>query len=176
MSAGTPFNRLPRLVEPRKLAHSNALFEGEIAAQDAPRIAEAVSEIQQLQARLEFDLDDRGHRVVVGQAKASVTADCQRCLQPVEQYEVSADIHVAIVWDEDQAKALPKDLDPWIVGEGDVCLYDLVEEEILLNLPSVIYHDYDCLDASLFQSGEVEESVEKTDNPFAILADLKKKD
>ena len=36
--------------------------------------------------------------------------------------------------------------DPWIVGDGAVDLYAQIEDELILALPIVAYHDYACVD------------------------------
>ena len=95
---------------------------------------------------------------------------CQRCLEPVS-YSVTAHIDVALVWNEDQAKALPGRLDPWLVGEERMVLTDLIEEELLLAMPLVALHD-PCPTALPQDRGEPEKH-ENADNPFAVLAKLK---
>ena len=47
----------------------------------------------------------------------------------------------------------------------------MLEDELLLDLPIVIYHDYDCRPVMQFGDDVVEEDAQ-TENPFAILASL----
>jgi uncharacterized protein len=58
------------------------------------------------------------------------------------------------------------------VEEGQVDLYAMVEDELLLSLPAVAYHQEACVGPALFSSGEpVNEKQGK--NPFQILEQLK---
>src|SRR5690606_4073601 len=100
-----------------------------------------------------------------------VDMECQRCLQPVTQ-SLSGELCLAVVWDEERAAVVPKTLDPLVVSDDSVDLYGLLEDEILLALPIVAYHqEGQCQRSGHYSTGEVEESRE---NPFSILAQLKK--
>jgi uncharacterized protein len=85
---------------------------------------------------------------------------------------VESNISLAVVWDEEEAEKLPESLDPWIVGEGLADFYEMIEEEMLLSLPAVAYHEEQCVDRQLFSSGQPVE-VKKVKNPFQVLEQLK---
>lgn len=169
--------RLPKKVEPRKLVHLGATFEGRVDACDLPMLAEAVHSIDSVSANIAFGIDDRSKMVVDGQIVAEVSLDCQRCLDPLSNQVVNAELHVAVVKDEDQAKDLPGDLDPWIVADSEADLVALIEEELLLSLPVVAYHDFECIDSTMLSAGEEESSsVSEKASPFDVLAQLKKQE
>lgn len=174
MSDQAPEKRLPKLVEPRKLATAFANFQRFVHADDLPRLSEAVISIDRVAVNIDFGRDEQGRPELVGSIKAQLTLECQRCLEPMN-YDVDRDIALAIVWDEAQAKALPKHLDPWIAGEDEADLAAILEEDILLALPVVARHAYDCLDASLLSTGDSEEVEDTKPNPFSVLAELKDK-
>jgi len=122
---------------------------------------------------LTFTVDERSHPVVIGQITATVSMQCQRCLGDTN-VTVDANVNVGIVAGETQAKALPKDLDPWTVVDSSADLYHLIEEEILLALPMVAYHDELCVDQTLFSSDEQGSGqAGVADNPFSVLEQLK---
>ena len=77
-----------------------------------------------------------------------------------------------LVWTEEQAKALPADLDPLLVTGERMTLAEVLEEELLLALPLIALHDQ-CPNSPLDESGEADEEQIKPDNPFAVLAHLK---
>ena len=177
MSEGAPSKRLPQRVEPRKQAHFGGVFQGNLDAEDLPRLANHVHSIDEIYVRLAFYIDDNGKRVVSVETDASVGLLCQRCLEPVI-VKVSSQSIVAIVRDEEEAKQLGESLDPWIVEDTEADTYQLVEEELLLNLPVVAFHDYDCISPDLYEyqihdSEKQQES--ETENPFSVLAGLKDK-
>ena len=163
--------QLPQFLDPRKYADQGRIVEGQLTVGDLPRLQEYRESLDQPVAiSLAFDRDDEGHRRIEGEVSTVLVLPCQRCLEPVS-YSVTAHIDVALVWNEDQAKALPGRLDPWLVGEERMVLTDLIEEELLLAMPLVALHD-PCPTALPQDRGEPEKH-ENADNPFAVLAQLK---
>lgn len=169
----TPSNKiLPRQGDPRKFAQHGASLEGVIPVSELPRVIEATENSGgEIQVKLEFTISEERKKVVIGNASANLALICQRCLEPVV-VPVESNISLAIVWDEEAAKALPERFDPWITGEGTADLYDMIEEELLLSLPAVAYHEEPCLDRKLYSSGKPVE-VKKEKNPFQVLEQLK---
>ncbi len=168
-----PFQKpLPKQGDPRKFAQQGVTLEGFIPVAELPRVVDATeSPVGNVQVKLEFKVSEEGKRAVIGQAAAELSLICQRCLEPVSVF-VESDISLAVVWDEEAAKALPQHFDPWITGEGAADLYDMVEEELLLSLPAVAYHEESCIDDRLYSSGKPVE-VKKEKNPFQVLEQLK---
>lgn len=172
MTQAPIYKPLPRQSDPRKFAQQGVSVDGMIPVSELPRLMEAVeSGESEVLAHLSFGVSEDGYKVVTGSASVSVNQICQRCLQPVN-VPVECDIALAIVWDEEKAKNLPSHLDPWIAGEGAADFYAMVEEELLLNLPAVAYHEELCIDQKLFSSGEPV-VVKKEKNPFQVLEQLK---
>ncbi len=177
MSEGSPSQRLPRQLNPRKFAYAGVEIEGSIDSATMTRLAEAVDSIGDLSARLVFSIREDGKMTVTGTAKAGLVYQCQRCLQPMDEATVELDLLVALVRNEDEAKALPGTLEPWVVEEDEADVYALIEDELLLSLPVVSYHDEACVETSLMSSGdELEEPETEKDNPFSVLSALKRTD
>ncbi|VUD56578.1 Large ribosomal RNA subunit accumulation protein YceD [Thalassocella blandensis] len=173
MSEGAPIKRLPKQVEPRKLAYNQVKFSGVVKTEDLPRLAKAAQFTGDVRVCLEFRVDEQGRRIVKGDIEGNAKLECQRCLQAMDEQLIQASVSVAIVWEEDEAKQLPRDIDPWIVGEDEADFYALVEEELLLNLPVAAYHDYVCIDEELLSHGSGEEQEVERKNPFSVLASMK---
>ncbi|UUA73851.1 YceD family protein [Cellvibrio sp. QJXJ] len=169
----TPPNKvLPRQGDPRKFAQHGVVLEGCIAVSDLPRVTEATESIGgEIQVKLEFKISEEKKKVVVGTAHADLSLICQRCLEPVT-VPVQSDISLGIVWDEDGANKLPPHFEPWIAAEGMADLYEMIEEELLLSLPAVAYHEEPCIDSKLYSSGKPVE-VKREKNPFQVLEQLK---
>ncbi|HEX7764359.1 MAG TPA: YceD family protein [Cellvibrio sp.] len=168
----TSHKALPRQADPRKFAQQGVSLEGIIPTSELPRIVEATESSEgEVQVKLEFKLSEEGRRVVVGHAHADMVLICQRCLEPVT-VPVESDISLGIVWDEEAAAKLPPHFEPWIAGEGMADLYDMIEEELLLSLPAVAYHEEPCIDSKLYSSGKPVE-VKREKNPFQVLEQLK---
>ncbi len=170
MSDPRSVNKLPRYVDPRKLAARSEHLQGPLPADELPRLSEVVLTIAECNADLVFSRDAQHRNVIDGSFALQVTMSCQRCLQPVAK-SVSGEFQVGVVWDEERAAELPKRLDPWLVSEEMGDLYELLEDEFLLSLPIVAYHnEADCAAKGSFSTGEHKVVRE---NAFSILAKLK---
>lgn len=158
----TPSNKvLPRQGDPRKFAQHGVVLEGCIPVSDLARVVEATEGSGgEIQVKLDFKISEEKKKVVVGTAHAELSLICQRCLEPVT-VPVKSDISLGIVWDEEGANKLPPHFEPWIVGEGIADLYDMIEEELLLSLPAVAYHEELCIDSKLYSSGKPVEVKER---------------
>lgn len=172
----SPFNQpLPRQGDPRKYAQQGVEISGYVELRQLPRVlAEVTDENARFAVVLSFNIDDEYKRVVHGSIEGEVGLTCQRCLETV-QVPLACVVNLGIVWDEDQAKALPRERDPWIAAEGPAELYDIVEEELLLSLPAVAYHDHACVASEHFVSEAPEINVQEQpkQNPFQVLEQLK---
>ena len=163
---------LPRQGDPRKFAQQGISLQGLVPVASLARMADVIEDTAgEIQVDVMFGLSEDKKKIVTGYARANVSLICQRCLSAVTVL-VESKISLGIVWDEEHALALPEYLDPWIVGEGAADFYDMIEEEMLLNLPAVAYHQEPCIDSKLFVSGEPV-AVKQEKNPFQVLEQLK---
>jgi uncharacterized protein len=164
---------LPRQVDPRKFATKGISLSGRVPLEALPRLSEAVqSGVDEIDVHLHFGIDEQGAKTLKGSADARVSVVCQRCLQPA-QLTLHADIALAVIWTEEQAQNLSKDLDPWVLEEGPADIYQAVEEELLLVLPMVAYHEEQCIDPSVLSVGDVVPDAQESNNPFKVLEQLK---
>ncbi|WP_308367218.1 MULTISPECIES: YceD family protein [unclassified Microbulbifer] len=165
---------LPRIVDARKLVQREQRLAGTLPRSALQRLLSAAESVDEdVRAELTFARDIQGHLAVDGVLRCRVQLLCQRCLEPMPE-EIEATFRWGVVWSEDQGKALPKGLDP-VVQEGDeLDLYEVLEEEILLNLPMVAYHQEECVTRDRFHYGEdAGEADEQRENPFKVLEQLK---
>ncbi|GAB1257330.1 23S rRNA accumulation protein YceD [Aurantivibrio plasticivorans] len=177
MSEAPKLQALPRWVDARKFAYQGVEMEGFIARDQLSRLADAVVQVvQPVHAKLQFSVDDSRHRIVSGEVNVEVEVTCQRCMESVP-LSIQGQLLVGVVASEDEAKQLPRDIEPWLLAdvEGNCDLYEVIEDELLLDLPMVSYHDYQCIDDSLYSSGDevVEEKAEEKPSPFDVLKNLK---
>jgi len=169
-----PYNKpLPTQGDPRKLALKGAQMSGYLPIGDLARLQDLLSSWDSpAHVGLSFGISEEGKLVVSGQVSVALTFTCQRCLKPVT-LPVEADIQLAVVRSEEEAKNLPSWLDPWILAEDGVTdLYPLVEDELLLSLPAVAYHSELCIDERMLSSG-IPVEPESEENPFQVLKQLK---
>lgn len=110
-------------------------------------------------------------------AHATISMECQRCLDPVET-PLAFERRFLFVDDEAAAARLDADQDDDVlVLSRSFDLLELVEDELLLALPLVPRHEACPKPPVLsFEADEADEEpeVEERPNPFAALAALKK--
>lgn len=176
MSEGAFSSRLPRLIDPGKLAQQELSLVGHVPAQGLPRVNEAVMGLSPVECSLSFRVDEQYRRLVEGTLRVHAELRCQRCLEAVG-VAVDVKVSVALIKEEAQAKDLPSWLDPWLAEDVEANLYEFVEDELLLSIPQFAWHEENCIDPALYSSGVVvEESESEKESPFKMLEQLKQKD
>lgn len=122
---------------------------------------------------LHFGVDEQGTRFISGHIDGYVELVCQRCLDPV-LFPVEIDVRLGIVESEQQAERLPAQYDPLLVSQEPLLVSELVEDEILLALPSFPRHEAESCGPEAVASplSKAEQSPSR-ENPFAVLARLK---
>ncbi len=166
-------NRLPRQVDLRKFAQQGISLTGSFPVSEVNRLsAESLQGDTEVVVEIMCSVDEERHRLITGTADCDLQVTCQRCLEPVN-VSLHADVNLAIVWDEERAKQLPRWLDPLILDEGPADLFVVIEDELLLALPMVSYHQEDCIEQTSFGDASDEPSEDAPSNPFQVLEQLK---
>lgn len=163
---------LPNKVDPRKLAEREVRITGAVALDRMPILCQSLIGTEgSIDVDLQFAVDEQRIRTITGSAEGHVFMTCQRCLDPVE-VAVEVDFNLGLAASEDAAKQLPRIYDPLIVGDEEIELLSVVEEELILSLPHDAYHDDCSIKTSYGDAGAVAENNDKP-NPFSVLAQLK---
>jgi uncharacterized protein len=132
--------QLPKEIEPIRLADRGAILQGWLSFQEMPRLRQAIANaVGEIYFELNFTKDKPGIRSICGTIQTTVALTCQRCLQPVN-YALDITVKMQPVSSEAAAKNVPNDYDPLLVTASPMQLAEIVEEEILLNLPLVAKH------------------------------------
>lgn len=141
-----------------------------------PRLKEACVKINGgVVANVSFSTDLNSMRMVQGNIKADVVLICQRCEQ---EYVEHLEMDFALTPDVERARACQLE-DKYefidLNDEGKLDLYELLEDSLLLELPSVPKHaedDKQCArQGSQWSYGELDQAA--TTSPFAALSGLK---
>lgn len=134
-------NILPHSIEPLHLTDMGATLQGELAINALPRLAALLYDPQgQVAFSLKFGKDSQGLRSICGKIHTLLILECQRCLQPVT-YNVDLDVKLSPMLTEKGINSLPDDYEPLLVTEEPILLADIIEDELLLNLPLVPKHE-----------------------------------
>tara|TARA_R100001377_G_scaffold79853_1_gene58335 strand:+ start:723 stop:1262 length:540 start_codon:yes stop_codon:yes gene_type:complete len=174
---------IPDYVDARKIFAQQLLIKGTIPVSRLTRFCELVASTQgDVQVKMKFDLDESKRRIIEGELDTQAQVICQRCLEPM-QIALHDEFRLAVVNSEAQSEKLPKSLDPWICEDIKLVLAQVIEEQLILCMPIVSYHDNDCIEKLSFEAtqpkhngtAKVANGAGKP-NPFDILKTLKDKD
>ncbi len=169
-------NRLPEIIEPLHLADKRGELKGEIAVSSLNRIADMLyNDEGSVAVELFFGREGRLAKVE-GRIHAVLQLKCQSCLQAVE-WAVDSIVRLGVVSSIDQANLLSEDFEPLLVEGDTIPLTDLIEDELLLSLPTYPKHQHSCFAANsdkIKTTTSVPDSSSSPENPFSILATLKK--
>lgn len=170
--------RLPLQVEPYRLAAADEHLEGTVSLDKMTRLREEAGEQQgNADVRLEFGQDAQGRRFIEGWIKATLGLACKRCLEPMP-IAIESHFLLGMVSADAMAAGLPNAYEPVLVENEQLNLQSMLEDELILSLPQVVYHDEaDCaVSPDQLSSGTLPESSEQpATSPFEVLRALKNK-
>jgi uncharacterized protein len=168
-------DRLDELIEPLLLAAKGRTLKGRIPLAQLGRLVPSLYGTEGFaEAELRFDRDEVGLPCIKGRINALLTLQCQRCMQAMT-LPLTVEVSLGIVTSKDAAEKLPENYDPLLVTAEPMKVADIVEDELILALPLVAMHEIkDCPSGERFQRTEEETAEPARENPFAILAELKK--
>jgi len=166
---------LPAGFNPFRAAATAEDMLGEVAAASFDRLAASVNTIldDTIGVELHFRADEGGAKASVhGRLSVQVELECQRCLEPMA-YHLEANFQLAFIRYEREQEGLPEELEALLVDDQGLDLRSLVEDELILALPLVPLHPEPCLKWQAPEE-EAEAAEPEKENPFAVLAQLKK--
>ena len=149
-----------------------------MALREMARLREETGEQDgDVEVRLEFGQDAQGRRFIEGWLKADLQLTCKRCL---EFMPIAVESHflLGMVTDDAMAAELPNAYEPVLVENEQLNLRSMLEDELILSLPQVVYHDEaECpVSPDQLSSGTLPETSERpATSPFDVLRTLKKK-
>lgn len=165
---------IPEHIDPYRYAEQSLSVDGLVKISDMKRLsANVVPTPDTVTVNLQFGIDEQGITFLKGRVHAKLTLQCQRCMEAYI-YEIMSDFALGIVNTLDEANELPEHYEPALATEENLALRELIEDEIILNLPIIPRHEpEDCkvklpLKDSGWEQGESE-------NPFHVLKTLKQK-
>lgn len=142
----------PEIIDVRKFFSQEAHLKTSLPLLSCKRLEPYLSKAEEFtESKIEVDLtfikNDQGRYILSGEISSVLFLPCQRCLQGVE-HNLSSEFSVQVL-DELVAsgdRELAEDeLEVVLSFEGKLDLLALVEDELILSLPLVIYHDkVDC--------------------------------
>lgn len=187
--------RIPQRIDHYRYTDKGVVLEGVITRDDSkrdlPRFHEyIINAAEDIKYRLEFDRDTINNRVVNGFIQTQAVLQCQRCMSNFT-VDLNCDVSIAFVHNQfEQKQAENASYEVFWLDKKE--FFDpriLIEDELLLALPQIPMHpesevgqacqvqlEYpaDAEPSSDELKGEQVDSQKETNNPFAILKQLKK--
>lgn len=169
--------KLPLTIDPIREAQRRIDLKGIYVAKYLPRLQEATEKLlSDVTATFSFFIDVQKLAVMKGEAQVDVELVCQRCGNRFV-YPLKCEMLYSPVKNVSQIDELPEIYEPAELDAfGEINLLTLVEDELIVSLPLVPKHKYEHCEVSFEEQvfGVIPTEEEK-ENPFAILASLKKK-
>ena len=169
-----PEKLIPEHIDPFRFAEQNLRLDGIVKIVDMHRLSASLSSNNApVEVSLQFGVDEQKITYLKGHLQTKLTLQCQRCMEPL-MYEIMSDFSLGIVNTLDEAKSLPEGYEPVLATDGNLALMDLIEDEIILNLPIIPRHEPEACKVTLPLKDSGWEQG-KGENPFHVLRSLKHK-
>ena len=165
---------IPEYIDPVRYAEQGLSLDGVAKVSDMDRLKTSVhSSDGEVILHLQFGIDEQGIIFLKGRLKTTLSLLCQRCLEPFD-YEITSDFALGVVKTLDEANGLPSHYEPALMQEGRLALRELIEDEVMLNLPIISKHEANHCKVEMPQmdSGWKQDQGK---NPFQMLESLKDK-
>lgn len=166
--------RIPQMVDPVRSAAKRLTYKGIIPKEKLLRLSDIVKILTDIDVELSFSVDLQGMTVIEGNVGTSVKCECQRCGE-LFNFDIETDLVYSS--DEEKAKKLGLFDNYDFISQnefGEVDLYNMIEDELILSLPTVIMHE-ECEDEAYGSEVYVSGKIEEKPTPFAVLSVLKSK-
>lgn len=164
---------IPEHIDPFRYAEQSLGLDGKVKVADLKRLDMNLDKNAEIAVNLQFGIDEQKITYLKGHLETKLSLQCQRCMEPLV-YGIMSDFSLGVVSTLDEANSLPEQYEPALAAEGSLALRELIEDEIILNLPIIPKHEPDeCkVKLPLAESGW---EPGKGKNPFHVLESLKNK-
>ena len=160
---------LPDQLKLFNFAKKEVSLSGIYQISDFPKISEIASNKEDyVRVELSFYFKNNKTPCVEGIIELDVVLACQRCLDNLS-IALQVNFNLAFVRHNQESEELDSHYEIYVIEEEELATLDLISDEILLSIPMVPMHDYDCIK----EINEQEIVEEKSENPFAILKKIK---
>jgi uncharacterized protein len=160
---------LPSHIKLFNFAKKEISLSGIYQISDFPKISEiANNKKDNVKVDLSFYLKNNKTPCVDGIIHLDIVLDCQRCLDDLS-IALKVNFNLAFVKHNQKSEELDSHYEKYVIEEEELATHDLISDEILLSIPMVPTHEYDCIK----EINQYEKVGEKSKSPFAILKKLK---
>ena len=158
-----------RFLEVEELASRRAILDGVVDPVSMPRLLEVVTtEPSAIAYRIEFARDASGRPRMIGHVEGMLPLTCQRCLEKLD-WRFDTRFESVVVSDE---TVETNGQDTVVCAGGRVELEPMIEDELLLALPTVPVHPYGSCEAPPTRAAGGQ-APSRCSNPFSVLDALR---
>jgi uncharacterized protein len=164
------------LIDPVTFADRQRVLIGQIPLAKFTRLADALLN-KEGQVEIDLSFSKKGRlAIVIGSIKTCLVLECSSCLEALN-FPIEIEVSLAVVKSLTQAEQLAGEYEPLMLEDEKIPLHEIVEDELLLALPTFPRHEQDCIAyQQIVKNNQPKPSSEaqpKTNNPFSVLAQLK---
>lgn len=169
-------------LEPYRLAREERDLKLDLPLDSFPRLLDLVEGAEgPVAVRAHFGRDDAGRARITGSLAVTLRLRCGNCRE-VEPVALELPVDLCLIKDPERARELLGQVDPLILEEPEATPAELFEDDLIMALPERpcggrinCPHRLDERLASVARPAEEEEAEPaRRDNPFAVLAGLRK--
>jgi len=165
---------IPEHIDPYRFAEQSLGLDGDVNISEMHRLsANVVDKEGAVKVSLTFGVDEQKVTFLRGQLQANLKLQCQRCMKSFN-YEIISNFVLGIVRTLEEADQLPDTYEPALTKDNILALRDVIEDEIILNLPIIPRHEVADCEVKLPLKDKDWETT-KNENPFQVLKVLKNK-
>ena len=136
---------LPEQLKLFNFAKKEISLSGLFQISDFPKISEiARNKKDNVRVDLSFYLKNNKTPCVEGIIELDIVLTCQRCLDNLS-IALKVNFNLAFVRNDQQSEELDSHYEIYVIEEEELATDDLISDEILLSIPMVPTHDYDCI-------------------------------
>lgn len=168
---------IQRLVNPQRPASTEEVITGQVPVEQLKRLLPQLRPpYGELQASLAFSKAKGRDFWVALELSGSLCLTCQRCMQDFA-LPVKISGEYMLCQDEDKADALVPEQDTVVLEQGNLNIFNMIEDELILFLPPIAMHELSECPSKAYMGpqGENNDKECKSERHFGILASLKDK-
>lgn len=170
---------LPERLDAERMVSARRTFHGSLPVASLKRLVAALAnDSGEVEYDLEFGTEAPGIRCLAVRAATRVALECQRSLETFE-HPLEVDVRLGLIEHEREEAGLPAGFEPLLLEGGMLHPARVIEDELLLELPTFPVRpgaeaEPKTWDGKGWTSAQPDDAG-RTDNPFAILRELKNK-
>lgn len=131
---------ISRRVDPVVLANRDERIAGNLPIQSFTRLSSLLQTSDgNVQIRIAFAAGENDHPLISGDIQAKVAVSCQRCLQTMP-LELETEFRVIALESDSEDGEGHGLFDAVLTDNGEIDLYELIEDELLMAMPMAPMH------------------------------------